>query len=204
MYLSSLARRYGVLGFIRLVRDTLLTRIITPQARLIRYPYYIRGKTYIQIGKEFTSGVGLRMDAFGTRKHQILIGDRVQLGDYCHIGAIESIVIGDDVLIASKVFISDHNHGNYGVGSDTSPPNTTPYSRPLSSSAINIEKNVWIGESVHILAGVTVGEGSVIGAGSVVTRSVPPYSIAAGSPARVIKEYDFSGKRWIKVSESGI
>ena len=56
---------------------------------------------------------------------------------------------------------------------------------------VSIGNNVWIGEHVSILPGVTIGEGSVIGANSVVSKSIPPYSIAVGSPAKVIKKYDF-------------
>ena len=60
-----------------------------------------------------------------------------------------------------------------------------------------LENGVWIGNSTIILPGVTIGEKSIIGAGSVVTKSIPPYCIAAGNPAKVIKKYDFNTKMWV-------
>ena len=65
-----------------------------------------------------------------------------------------------------------------------------------------LNSNVWIGEFVSILPGVTIGMGSIIGTMSVVTKSIPPYSIAVGSPAKVIKVYDFENKKWVKNSLS--
>ena len=64
---------------------------------------------------------------------------------------------------------------------------------------VHIGDKVWVGESVCILPGVTIGECSIIGAGSVVTKSIPPYSIAVGTPAKVIKRYNFDTRSWIKV-----
>jgi lipopolysaccharide O-acetyltransferase len=131
------------------------------------------------------------------RSHPILkFGRNVQINDFVHIGAIESVTIKDNVLIASRVFISDHNHGCYSGSSQHSDPESVPIERPLSSSPVVIEENVWIGESVSILPGVTIGKGAVIGAQSVVTGNIPPFCIAAGVPARVLKSYDFSSGRW--------
>jgi lipopolysaccharide O-acetyltransferase len=115
-----------------------------------------------------------------------------------HIAAGQCISIGNNVLIASKVFISDINHGSYkGINQDS--PLSHPSSRKLSTSPIIIKDNVWIGEGVCIMAGVTIGFGSIIGALSVVTKSIPDYSIAVGSPAEVIKEYDFEKEEWVSV-----
>lgn len=199
---SSVFSRYGLFGTVRLCRDVLLTRLFWPGSRLIRNPHYIRGRRHMELGRDFTSGVGLRMDAFGDGPRQIVVGARVQVGDYCHIAAIESVVFGDDVLIASKVFISDHNHGEYSAPSAESSPDVVPYARPLFSKPVVIEKNVWIGESVQILPGVTIGAGSIIGASAVVTRSIPPDSIAVGSPARVTRTFNRDTQRWEAVTEA--
>lgn len=180
---------YGFLGFLRLINDLILTRIFNRPARLIRRPLYIRGGRYIKIGLGFTSGVGLRLDAFPTSSKQdavLIIGKNVQVNDYVHIGAIDSITIGDNTLIASKVFITDHNHGLFEDLSELAIP---PIKRELSSKAVHIGANVWIGENVSILPGVKIGDGSIIGAGSVVTKDIPKNVIAVGAPARVIKEY---------------
>jgi lipopolysaccharide O-acetyltransferase len=110
-------RIYSVTGLLRLIRDKLFTLIFFPHCRLIRYPFYIRGRKYIQIGKGLTTGVNTRLDAFPqvveNKSNSILtIGVGVEINDYVHIAAVEQVVIGDNVLIASKVFISDHNHGS--------------------------------------------------------------------------------------------
>lgn len=88
------------------------------------------------------------------------------------------------MLIASNVFITDHDHG------DTSPQSlgVAPAQRPLRYSPVKIEKNVWIGQNAVILKGVTIGESSIIAAGSVVTRDIPAYCVAAGIPATILKQ----------------
>ncbi len=197
---------YGLFGVIRLTKDWFLTLIdsvrFKSRIRLIRRPLYIRGHKYIKIGNNFTSGVGLRLDAFPSQnKTCLILGDNVEVNDYVHIGAINSIVIGNNVLIASKVFISDHNHGFYGDSDKhDNPLETIPKNRELSSAPVVIEDNVWLGEFVAVLPGVTIGKGSIIGSMSVVTRNIPASSIAVGSPARVIKAYDFNTMKWVSCS----
>jgi lipopolysaccharide O-acetyltransferase len=142
------------------------------------------------------------MDAFGdsTTMHPLIhIGSDVSINDYVHIGAVESVSIGDRVLIASKVFISDHDHGSYGRGGVHSDPRIAPAERPLSASPVVIEDDVWLGEFVSVLAGVRIGKGSIIGTMSTVSRDIPPYSIAVGSPARVIKQFNFASGMWEKI-----
>jgi len=188
-------------GLVRLVRDKIFTLIFFPHCRLIRTAVYIRGRRYLRFGKGFTTGVNARIDAFPDRPGNAVllkIGDHVQLNDYVHIAAIERIEIGNHVLIASKVFISDHNHGSYS-GDVQSSPLEPPAKRPLFAKPVVIEDNVWIGEMVTILPGVTIGAGSVIGAMSVVTKSVPPNSIAVGMPAQVIKRFNPKTSVWEKV-----
>jgi len=123
------------------------------------------------------------------------IGKNVQINDYVHIGAAESLIIEDNVLIASRVFITDHNHGSYSnFLQDT--PYSIPIERRIVSLPTKIEENVWIGESATILPGVTIGKGSIIGANSVVTKNIPPNSIAVGIPAKVIKTFNDEYKIW--------
>ena len=69
----------------------------------------------------------------------------------------------------------------------------------LSAKSMIIHDDVWIGELVSVFPGVEIGKGAIIGANSVVTKSVPEYCIVAGNPAKVIKKYDFESKQWIKV-----
>ncbi len=108
---------------------------------------------------------------------------RIQIGDYClvcpgvRIGSAHEITIGRNSMIASGAYITDSDwHDIYNritIG------NTAP---------VKIENNVWVGDSAIICKGVTLGENSIIGAGAVVANSIPPNCIAAGNPARVVKE----------------
>jgi lipopolysaccharide O-acetyltransferase len=153
-------------------------------------------------GNNFSCGRGLRLEALGnssTNSPLIHIGADVAINDYVHIGAVESVFIGDRVLIASKVFITDHDHGCYGKGNVHSDPRTSPSERELFSSPVVIEEDVWLGESVSVLAGVRIGKGTIIGALSTVTKDIPPYSIAVGSPARVIKEFNVGNEKWERI-----
>lgn len=115
---------------------------------------------------------------------EITIGDGSNLGDYCHLGAIDFIHIGKSVLTGRFVLINDHSHGTIDDLND----DTAPFKRPLKSKGgITIGDNVWLGDKVSVLSGVTIGEGAIIGANSVVTKDVPAHSFAAGCPARIIK-----------------
>ena len=197
----TLLKRYTFLGILNLFIFKVKTYFIFKNARLIRFPFRVRGKNYIKIGKGFTTGFNCRIDAFNHDNltgYLIDIGENVEINDDVHIAAVERISIGDNVLIASKVYIADHNHGGY-KGPFQDSPLSTPQSRKIFTDPIVIEKNVWLGEFVCVLQGVTIGEGSIIGAMSVVTKNIPPHSIAVGSPAKVIKRYDFGLQQWIKI-----
>lgn len=170
---------------------------------LTKYPRYIKGYQNIELGDNFSAGVGLRLEAVlhlnGKRYNpKIKIGKNVILNDYVHIGATNLIHIGDNVLIGSKVLITDHNHGDYHSKLQSS-PFEIPSNRELTNNQeVIIEDNTWIGENVCILPGVKIGYGSVIGAGSVVNKNIPPFSIAAGNPAKVIKQFSQESGKWIK------
>ena len=115
----------------------------------------------------------------------IKIGNNCSIGENNHITAIGGVTIGDGVLTGRHVLISDNNHGNFNPVEIELPPLT----RPLSSKGkVTIGNNVWIGDKVCILGGVTIGDGCVIAANSVVTRDLPGNCITAGVPARVIKQ----------------
>lgn len=158
----------------------------------LSYPLYLKGGKYISIGEGVGFGKRLRLEAWEkynetTYEPQIMIGNHVSIGHDCHFGAIGKLQIGDNTLIASKVFITDHSHGT----TDTSNLQTPPIKRDLYSKGdVIIEDGVWIGEGVAILSGVTIGQHSIIGANSVVTKNIPPNSIAGGIPARIIKSVE--------------
>ena len=102
-----------------------------------------------------------------------------------HITAIDGIEIGDELLTGSNVLITDNAHGLF----DWSVMTVPPVERPLvSKGKVRIGSHVWIGNNVCVLPGVTIGDGAVIGANSVVTHDVPPGAMAVGMPAKVIKQ----------------
>jgi lipopolysaccharide O-acetyltransferase len=199
-FTSKIFSRYGALGTLRLARDYALTVLWFRGARIVRHPWYFRGRKNIAIGRGFTAGVGLRMDAFCNNSDIIIrVGDNVQINDYVHIGAVLSVNIDSNTLIASKVFIADHNHGQFNTNDLDCGPHRPPILRPLSAKPVSIGKNVWIGESVCVLPGVSIGDGAVIGAGSVVSTNIPARCVAVGNPARVIREWDDTTHEWKRV-----
>jgi acetyltransferase-like isoleucine patch superfamily enzyme len=199
VFIKTLLRKYGIGGIVSLALDLIKTRLLFPGARIIHRPAHIRGRRWIDFGSHLTTGRGLRIDALGdesTTGKLVRFGKHVSINDYVHIGAIQSVVIGDRVLIGSKVLITDHNHGSYGTRGEHSDPRIPPAARGLRSAAVVIEEDVWIGELVSVLPGVCIGKGSIIGTQSTVSRDIPPYCLAAGSPARVLKRYNFSNGMW--------
>ena len=195
----NLIRGFGVIGLVRLALDLLVSKVLFPQARVVRRPFYIRNEGSLKIGNDFSSGPGLIIDIFG-KNSMVVIGESVKAYHNLHIGAIDSVIIGDRVLIASGVYISDHGHGNYS-GENQSSPITPPMTRELHAKPVNIGNDVWIGEKVSILPGVTIGDGVIIGAGSVVTKDIPSFTIAVASPAVAIKSYNFESKKWASLSK---
>lgn len=197
MKFTALTRRYGFFGTVRLIFDFIHTKIFFRNCRIIRRPIYIRSDKKFSLGKNSTIGVGLRLDCFS--RGEVILGDDIQINDYVHIAAVSHVSIGDSTLIASRVFISDHNHGRFDGEALEDGPDNPPVQRPLHAKPVHIGKNVWIGESVCVLPGVTIGDGAVIGAGSVVTRDIPARSVAAGNPARVIRLWDDNTHQWKRV-----
>jgi len=178
------------------------TKLIERKARLFRFPMVIRGRKCINWGERLTTGVGCRFDCFPLQDSSVkrlVFGKNVQLNDYVHIVAMDHIEIGDNVLMASHVFISDNSHGSYKGGDNDSDPSIPPIEREYSTAPVRIGKNVWIGEGVAIMPGVEIGDGCVIGAHSIVNKSIPPNTIAVGAPAVPIKRWSSEMKKWIKI-----
>jgi acetyltransferase-like isoleucine patch superfamily enzyme len=128
-------------------------------------------------------------------------GSNVQINDYVHICAMQKVCIGDNVLMASRIYISDNSHGCYKGGKNDTSPDIAPIKRAYYKSPVVIEDSVWIGEGVVILPGVTLGKGCIIGANAVVSKNIPPYVIAVGTPAKPIKKYDFINNKWERCND---
>lgn len=193
-------KRYGFLGLVKLIFAYMHTKLFYRKSRLIRLPVDVRNKSNIDFGHQLTTGVGCRIEAFPeTEKIVLKFGKNVQLNDYVHITAMYNVTIGDNVLMASKIFISDCTHGSYIGDQNDSNPDSIPIERPLSFKSIIIEDNVWLGEFVSVLPGVTIGKGTIVGANSVVSKDLPKYVIAVGSPAKPVKKFNFNTQRWEKI-----
>jgi acetyltransferase-like isoleucine patch superfamily enzyme len=131
-------------------------------------------------------GKNVRFDASGYYSfHSISIGDDVFIGNGAHFSAaISEIRIGNKVMFGPNVTIRGGNHNTSVSGVYMADVKTK---RPEDDQPVVIEDDVWIGCNATILKGVTLGRGSVIAAGAVVTRSVPPYAVAGGVPAKILK-----------------
>lgn len=155
------------------------------------------GKKYLTVGD---GGVIGGIYVFETDEGEIQIGDRVHIGGSTFISR-KRIVIEDDVTIAWNCTIYDHN--SHSIYWEERKNDTIQEYKDMSqglnsiknkdwshvvAKEIRICRKAWIGLGVTILKGVTIGECAVVGAGSVVTKDVPPYTVVGGNPARVIKK----------------
>lgn len=147
----------------------------------------------ISIGNNVSINYGTWIAArpFPNCKSLLEIGNNTIIGRYNHIYASTSIKIGNGVLFADKVYVSDNLHEYEDV--------TKPIlEQPIKQlKLVNIGDESWIGENVSII-GASIGRHCVIGANSVVTHDIPDYSVAVGVPAKVIKKYNHISKKWEK------
>jgi acetyltransferase-like isoleucine patch superfamily enzyme len=124
---------------------------------------------------------------------KLVIGPYVGIGMGASISAASKVMIGEHVLLARNVYISDHAHAFENTD------------RPIMRQGIagigpvSIGRNSWLGQNAVVLPGVTIGEHCVIGANSVVNSCVPDFSVAVGAPARVIKRYNRTSGAWERI-----
>lgn len=121
----------------------------------------------------------------------IKIGNNNFIGERTQIQGKGGVVIGDNTLIAPNCFISSSNH-NFDN------PNSSYYLMKEIPKTTSIGSHVWIGANCVILAGITIGEYAVVGAGSIVTKNVEPYTVITGNPAVVKKRFNHQLKKWLK------
>lgn len=161
--------------------------IIRSKTRLDVFPFNqfnLGSKSIIEDFTTINNGVG-----------NVLIGDATIIG----LGnvVIGPVSIGNHVMMAQNIVISGLNHGFEDI-------NISPSLQKVQCKEIIICDDVWIGANSVITAGVTLGKHCVIGAGSVVTKSIPEYSVAVGNPAKVIKKYNKGTGIWEKIVPSEI
>ena len=192
------------LTFLRnLQKEKRLSRHFKKYARHQQKSYFdrtvtIKGARYLTVGYDTRVLKDASLENFDSYFDQKL-QPAITLGNHCLIGIRTQLIgagkltIGNDVFVAADVYITTLNHG-------MDPQNPTTYGlQPLQIQDVTLGDGCWIGTKVVILPGVTIGKRAIVGAGSIVTKSVPDYSIAVGNPAKVIKKYDFEKKAWIRV-----
>lgn len=125
----------------------------------------------------------------------VKIGDRTRIGLGNTI--IGPVIIENDVRLAQNIVLSGLNHNYEDV--------TQPiHAQGVSTATIVVEEETWIGANCVVVAGVTIGKHCIIAGGSVVTKDIPPYSVAVGNPARVVKTYNHSTGEWEKVARKNL
>lgn len=132
------------------------------------------------LGDDVYFGVGSVVDA--PRGSLLQIGSRVRFMHYSVLGVSKRVTIDEDSQIAEFTSVRDHDHGLS--------PNRTIRSQPLVADAVHIGRDVWVAARVAILRGVHIGDGTVVGANSVVRHSLPANVIVAGVPAKIIRSRD--------------
>jgi acetyltransferase-like isoleucine patch superfamily enzyme len=144
--------------------------------------------------QEFTLGDFSTVEDFATINNGV---GPVHIGNNSRVGIgnviIGPVTVGNNVIFAQNIVMSGLNH----VYSDVTLP---IHLQPVTTATITIEDDCWIGANAVITAGVTIGKHSVIAGGAVVTKNIPPFSVAVGNPAKVIKQYKPETGQWEKVS----
>jgi acetyltransferase-like isoleucine patch superfamily enzyme len=184
------------------LRWVVLHRAWTPY-HLVRYLRYARLRlTRPHVITEGMVFLGKGVDAYAGRGYgRLVIGKFAHIGDHTALRAHEGTVrIGDKAVLGARVTVNSYLHVEIGptslIGDDTYicdfDHRYERLDQPIKDQGIvkapvRIGRDVWLGTKATVLRGVDVGEGCVVGAGSVVTHDLPPYSVAAGAPARVLK-----------------
>jgi len=164
---------------------------------VVQVPMRCTNPGRIFLGDRVFVGADAWIDCFATPDEKLSpridVGDDTMIGYHSHIMAIGHLKIGKHVLIADKVYISDNMHSFEDVGKPI-------MEQGLTHRPVEIEDEVWLGENVCVLPGVRIGRHSVVGCNSVVTKDIPPYCVAAGAPAKIIRRYDSTTRQWNRVT----
>jgi acetyltransferase-like isoleucine patch superfamily enzyme len=175
--------------------------IVLGENSIIMLPRWLHHRERIRIGARTTIGRFAVLNPLPSRDGiaydgRIHIGDDVYIGGYCQIHAMAPLEIGDGAVLSEHVYISDTSHG-------LNPLHGPIMTQPLESKGpVRIGKSVFVGFGAAVLPGVTLGDHCVVGTRAVVTRSFPPYSMVAGSPARRIKVFDLETREWVPAPDA--
>lgn len=183
--------------FFRLVYNSKFKKI-GKKSRVL-FPLNINGIQNISIGNNVSVAYKTWLAAVphtGTEKCELIIGNGTCIGNFNHIYATNSIIIGENVLTADKVYISDNLHGYENI-------NIPIIHQSIKQiGTVVIGDGTWIGENVCVI-GVKIGKNCVIGANCVVTKDIPDYCVVVGSPSYIIKRFCQETNKWKKTNKNG-
>lgn len=182
--------------------DALISRIKLNCRFLLNYGIFNQQTKYlnieyIKIGRNVRIKKNARIECYksfggNVLKPRFILEDGVIIGPNFTGFIADDVVIKKDTILAGNVTLVSENHG-------IDPESDIPYhAQPLNTAPIHIGGGCWIGQNVTILSGVNIGDKVVVAAGAVVSHDIPSYSIAAGVPAKIIKQYNFLTHRWEK------
>ena len=157
---------------------------IHPSVEIKKY-----GKGRVILSENCSLHKGVRIDVSG----EVKIKRETVINTYTRIESMNSVEIGENVMIAPNVYISDRNHKYQDI---EVPMKMQGY---YSKGNLKIGDGTWLGIHACVIGNVRIGKGCVIGANAVVTKDVPNYCVVVGNPARIVKQYDFNENKWIKV-----
>ena len=157
---------------------------------VLQLPVRIGGEERITVGSGVFVGSGswLQTIQAGDDAGELVIGDGTSIAGSCVLSAACSVRLGREVLLARNVYISDHIHAY-----------ETPHLAVLAQGVgkvlpVVIDDGAWLGQNVVVTPGTRIGRGAVVAANAVVTTNVPPWSLAAGVPARIVRTWHEEGK----------
>lgn len=158
---------------------------------------YVHLKDEIELGANWLMAVypeygGMRSPVAAEKGRGIHLGNHVTANRNLTIYCAEDITIEDNVMMGSSILITDNDHGTDGNGPEY-------WKQPLKTEPVLIHKGCWICERACILKGTEIGERSVVAANSVVKGKFPAYSMIAGSPAKVVRQWNRKTQLWEKV-----
>lgn len=164
----------------------------------IGFGKHLRDCRFIRIGKNTRIRRHITINCYGKYRGeklspQLLIGNNVYINDGFMCLVTDKVTIENNVTVGPNVSVMSHNHG-------LNPESQSYLDNKLEIAPVTLKDGCWIGDKSIILPGVTVGKKAVIGAGSVVTKSIDDYAMAVGNPARIIKRYNLETKKWEKVN----
>lgn len=167
----------------------------------IRKPLLILGSNFISIGKNVRIRDGIRLEIIVSQSQwspELIIEDDTNIEQNVHIICHSQVLIGKKVSITGNCSIVDVTHPYEDISCAAGIGQRIKHEK----SFVEIQEGCFIGMGSVILPNVTIGKYAVIGANSVVNTDIPPYSVAAGAPATVLKQYDFQEGKWIKAASS--